>query len=164
MRIAHREIALVPQRVVLQPVLLQVLVNGTVVPVDDRQHLEHAALNGQHRQRGTAAGLLPAQACKPRLRLQLFEGAVHRLDLVDLIVLLNAFHALLPQLAVACFLPRRTLLRTVDLQVQLKLVCQLINELVGLREQVASIGQDHRNIRADLIHQMQADRRLDTKA
>ena len=149
---------------ILQPVFLQVLVHGAVIPVDDRQHFEHAALDRQHRQGCTAAGLLAAQTRKPGLSLQLFQRAVHRLDFVDLIVFLNALNALLPQLAVARLLPGRAFSGAVDLQVQPELVRQLVNKLVGFREQVAGIGEDHRNVRADLIHQMQADRRLNTKA
>ena len=45
---------------VFQPVFLQVLVHRTVIPVDDRQHFEHAALNTQHRQRRAATRLLAA--------------------------------------------------------------------------------------------------------
>ncbi len=35
-RIAHRQIALSPQRMVFQTVLLQILVNRAVIPVDNR--------------------------------------------------------------------------------------------------------------------------------
>ncbi len=107
---------------VFQAVLLQILVNGTVVPVDDRQHFKHAALDSQHWQMRPAARLLAAQTGKPGLRIEFFKRAVHRLDFVDLIVFLNAFNALLPQFAVARFLPGRALLRPVDLQIKLELV------------------------------------------
>ncbi len=97
----HRQVALLPQRVIAQPVLGQILVNLAVVPVDDRQDLEHPALHRQHRQIGAAAGLLAPQAGEPALCPQRLQRAVHRLNLVDLIVLFNPFHALFPQLAVA---------------------------------------------------------------
>ncbi len=103
--IAYRQVALLPQRVIAQPMFGQVLVNLAVVPVDDRQDLEHPALHRQHRQIGAAAGLLAPQAGEPALRPQRLQRAVHRLDLVDLVVLLNPFHALLPQFAVARLLP-----------------------------------------------------------
>lgn len=35
-RIAYRQIALLPQRMVFQTVLLQILVNRAVIPVDNR--------------------------------------------------------------------------------------------------------------------------------
>ncbi len=164
MGVAYRQVALIPQRMVLQPVLLQILVHRAVIPVDDRQHFEHAALHRQHRQRCPAPGLLAAQAREPGLSVQLFQRPVHRLDLVDLIVFLNALNALFPQLAVARLLPGRAFRRAVNFEVQLELVRQLVNKLVGLREQIAGIGEDHRNVRADPIHQVQADRRLDAKA
>ncbi len=50
------------------------------------------------------------------------------------------------------------------LQVQLEFIRQLINKLVGFREQVTGIGKDHRNVRADLVHQVQTHRRLNAKA
>ncbi|MNE29253.1 hypothetical protein D3C80_1227280 [compost metagenome] len=97
--------------------LLQILINRTIIPVDNRQHFEHAALNAQHRQAGATAGLLATQTRKPRFHIQLFKRPVHRLDFVDVIVFLNALNALLPQFAVARFLPRRTLFCAINLQV-----------------------------------------------
>ncbi|VGQ01370.1 hypothetical protein SB00610_04953 [Klebsiella quasipneumoniae subsp. similipneumoniae] len=144
--------------------LLQVLIHCPVIPVDNRQHLEHPALDRQHRKRSPTARLLAAQTGKPRLRVELFQRPVHRFNLVDLIVFLNALNALLPQLAVARLLPGRAFSRAVDLQVQLEFVRPLINKLVGFREQVTGIGKDHRNVRADLVHQVQTHCRLNAKA
>lgn len=47
--ISYRQIALIPKRMIFQAVLLQILVNRAVIPVDDRQHLKHATLDRQHR-------------------------------------------------------------------------------------------------------------------
>ena len=111
-----------------------------------------------------AAGLLAAQASKPGAGVELLQRPVHRLDFVDFIVLLNAFNALLPQFAITRFLPGGAFRRPVDFKVQVELLGQFINKLIGFREQIAGIGQDHRNVRAQLVHQMQADCRLNTKA
>ncbi|MPN14201.1 hypothetical protein SDC9_161527 [bioreactor metagenome] len=68
------------------------------------------------------ARLLTAQTGKPGLRVQLQQCPVHRFDFVDVIVFFNALNALLPQFAIARFLPGRTFLRPVDLQIKLELV------------------------------------------
>ena len=54
-RISDRQIAFLPQRMVFQVVGLQILMNLTVVPVNNRQHFKHAALHAQYRQCGAAA-------------------------------------------------------------------------------------------------------------
>ncbi|SRN34127.1 Uncharacterised protein [Shigella flexneri] len=62
------------------------------------------------------------QASKPRLRIQFFQRPVHRFDFVDVIVLFNAFNALFPQFAVACFLPGGAFGSAVHFQVELEFV------------------------------------------
>ncbi|MNV90495.1 hypothetical protein D3C71_1848900 [compost metagenome] len=111
-------------------------------------------MHRQYRQIGAAAGLFAAQAGEPGLPAQSFQCAVHRLNLVDQVIFFDTFNALLPQFTVAGLLPGGRLLGTKHLQVQLQFVDQLIDKLIGFREQVAGIGEDHRNVRADLIHQM----------
>ncbi len=115
--IAHREITLLPQRVVGEVELLEVVEDILVAPVDHRQELETAALDAQHRQLATAAGLLPAQAGEPGLGPQLTQGAVHRLHLVELVVAGDPLHPLLPQKAKSSLLPGRAELGPIDLEI-----------------------------------------------
>ena len=61
----HGQVAPDPTADGISARVLQVLVHRTVIPVDDRQHFKHAALHRQHRQRGSAAGLLAAKTGKP---------------------------------------------------------------------------------------------------
>ena len=69
-----------------------------------------------------AAGLFAAKTGKPGLPIQLFQRTIHRLNFVDVIVFLNAFNALLPQLAVARLLPGGAFFRAEDLQVEFEFV------------------------------------------
>ncbi|MNE93602.1 hypothetical protein D3C80_1914690 [compost metagenome] len=106
---------------IAQAVVLQIAEDLTVVPVDDRQDFKHTTLHRQHRQMRTAAGLLATQTGEPGLHAERLNRTIHRFDFVDVIVLLDAFDALLPQFAVARFLPRRRMLRAEHLQIQVKL-------------------------------------------
>ena len=54
-RVTDGKIALIPQRVIAQAVILQITEDLTVIPVDDRQELAYPTLHRQHRQMGTAA-------------------------------------------------------------------------------------------------------------
>ncbi|MNG12519.1 hypothetical protein D3C84_961350 [compost metagenome] len=107
MHVADREVALIPQRVIGQVKLLEVVEDVLVAPVDDRQELEAAAGDGQHRQLATAARLLPAQAGEPGLGAELPQGPVHGLHLVELVVAGDPLDPLLPQQAEAGLLPGR---------------------------------------------------------
>ncbi len=148
---------------VFKIVLLQIVMNLTVVPVDNRQHLEHAALHAEHRQIRTTAGLIAPQPGEPGLRAQRLQRAVHRLNLVHLVILFNAFHALLPQLAVARFLPGCRGFGAEHLQIQAQLIRQLIDKTVGFRKEIAGIGKDNRNIGHLPRDQMQRHRRLNAE-
>lgn len=117
MGVADREVALLPEWVVGQVVLLEVVEDVFVAPVDDRQELEAAALDAEHRQLATAAGLLPAQAGEPGLGPQLTQGAVHRLHLVELVVAGDPLNPLLPQETKSRLLPGRAELGPIDLEI-----------------------------------------------
>ncbi len=162
--IAHREITLLPQRVVGELELLEVVEDILVAPVDHRQELEAAALDAQHRQLATAAGLLPAQAGEPGLGAELTQGAVHRLHLVELVVAGDPLHPLLPQNAKSRLLPGWAELGPVDLQVEGETLGQLVDKAVGLGEEITGIGQHYRHVGPFATYQMEHQRRLNTEA
>ncbi len=162
--VAHREVTLLPQGVVGEVELFEVVVHILVAPVDHRQKLEAAALDGQYRQLATAARLLAAQPREPGAGTQLLQGALHGFDLVELVVAGDPFHSLLPQLAITRLLPGGGEYRPVGLQVEPKTLGQLVDKAVSLGEEITGIGQHHRNVGPLAAHQMQHQRRLNAKA
>ena len=164
MHIADRDIALLPQRVIGQIEFLQVVVNVLVAPVDDRQKLEQAVLQPQHLELAAGVGLTAAQAGKPGPRLQVTQGTLHRLHLVELVVAADTLYSLLPQLAVTGLLPGRRAGGLIDLEVEPQPLGQLVDETIGFRKQIAGIGKNHRYVGLLLGHQMEHDRRLNTEA
>src|SRR5690606_33511227 len=130
--VADGDVALVPQRVVGKVVLLQVLPHVAVVPVGDRADLQAVAAPLQDR--GVRAGgrLAAAQAGEPGAGTQFLQCAPHRLDLAQLVVVVQALHALLPQAPVTRFHPCAADQRAVDLEVELQALAQLVGEAVGL--------------------------------
>jgi hypothetical protein len=122
--------------VVFQAVLLQILINRPVIPVDNRQQLKDAALDSQHRASSPAAGRiyrcwLSSAASLSCCRLS--TGITGRF-ISDFIVLLNAFNALLPQFAVTRFLPGGAFRRPVDFNsssfgIQAAVSLHLVNQL-----------------------------------
>src|SRR5690606_30012016 len=99
--VADGEIALLPQRVIRQPVLLQVEVHVAIAPVRDRVHLPAAAGPVEERDRRPARALLAPKAREPGVDAELAQRAPHRLDLRLLVVRVQALEALIPALPVA---------------------------------------------------------------
>src|SRR5690606_41407674 len=107
-------------------------------------HLPPAAGPIEKGDRRAGCALLTPQAREPRVRAELAQSAPHRLDLVLLVVRVEAFEPLVPSLTVTRFLPCRRELGAVDLEVQLQLLRQLVDEAVSLGEEVAGIDQEDR--------------------
>ena len=105
-----------------------------------------------------------AQAREPGLGAELAHGALHRLLLVDPVVLLDPVQALVPELAEPRLLPGRRGIGAEDLQIEVELLGQLVDEMIGLGEEVARIDQDHRDPRQHAVDEVQHDRRLRSEA
>src|SRR5262249_14576111 len=99
--VADRRVALLTERVVGEVVTREVVVDVLVVPVDDRVDLEIAVLEAEHAELAPRRRLRAPQPDDPAVRVELGERSLHRLDLVHLVVALDALEALLPQLAEA---------------------------------------------------------------
>src|SRR5690606_18566689 len=124
--VADRQISPLPQRVIRQLMLLQIEVHVPVAPVGDRMHLPAAAGPVEKRNRSARRALLAPEAGEPRARAELAQRAAHRLDLVLLVVGVQALEPLVPPLPVARLLPRRRELCPVDAQVQAQPLRQLV--------------------------------------
>lgn len=156
--------SLVPTVVVRQLVRLQVLPHVAIGPVGDgADFVALTALLHDWRLRA-AAGLAAAQAGEPGAHVEFVQGAAHRFDLAQVVVLIDADHALFPQAAVARFHPGAADQRAIYLEIELEPFGQGIGEAVGFREQVAGVDQDHRDVRALLAEQMQRHCRLRAEA
>ncbi len=145
-------------------VLLQVLVNHAVGPVDDRLDLRDALLQLEHADFLARLRLLAAQAGDPALDVQFADRPLHRLDLVDLVVAFDAFDAMLPHLAMPGLEPRSADLSAVDLEVQLEPLGQLIGEAIGLGKEIAGIDHDHGDVGPLLRHHVKQNGGLHPKA
>src|SRR5690606_10818955 len=104
--VADGDIALLPQRVVGQVMLLEIAPHVAVVPVGDRVDLPASVAPLQDRCAAAAARLHAAQAGEPGAGLQLGKRALPRFDLAQVVVLLDADQPLLPKPAMARFHPR----------------------------------------------------------
>ena len=162
--IAHRDIALLDQRVFRQVMQQHVGAHIDVGPVGDGVELEASVLHLQHLDAAAAAGLATPQAGVPAAHLQFAQRPLHRLDLAQLVVAAQAVAAGFPQAAEARLHPGDADAGTVHPQVQPEQLDQLVGIAVGLREQVAGIDQEYRDVRTRLRQQMQGDRRLHAEA
>src|SRR5882672_5986131 len=158
--VADREIALLPERVIGQRVLGEIAVYAAILPIRDRVDLPAAAGPLEIRDLRAALGLVAAQAREPGVDAELAQRAAHRLHFVLLVVGVEAVEALIPTLAVARFLPSRRDLGAIDLEVDLEPCDEVVDEPIGLREQVARVDEQYWNLRVDLRDQMQRYGRL----
>src|SRR5690606_3158389 len=94
---------------------------------------------------GSMVGLYPAQPSQPRLRLQLFERAPHRLYFGELLVTSQRIFVSLPERTVQRFEPCRRPFGGVDTNVQVQAPAQLFGEAIGFWEQVPGVDEDHAN-------------------
>src|SRR6187549_1392755 len=134
MPVADGDVTLVPQRVIRQRVRLEIQVHVAVGPVEDRMHLEAAVAHFERIQRRAARGLAAAQAREPGGGAERREAAAHGLDLAQLEILVEAFTALGPELAVLRLEILDGLRTREGLDVELELLLELLDELVGLGE------------------------------
>ena len=116
--VADRYIALLPERVIRQVVLAQIAADIAVTPVGNRMHFPAAVFELGNRRVLSDFCLLPAQARKPSASAQLTQGPLHRLDFAQLVVALDASHALLPEPTIASFHPGPADRRAIHTQVQ----------------------------------------------
>ncbi len=140
---------------------LEVVVHVAIGPVEDRVDLVAVRADALHRlDRRASPRLLPPQSGKPGPDAEFGECALHRLDLVDLVVALDAGRAVLPQLAVPRLEPGRRRGRAIDPQVEVEPLCERIDEAVGLGKEIAGVDQDDRDARQHPCHEVQRHRGL----
>src|SRR4249919_465352 len=118
MHVADRDIAFVPQRVIWEVVPLQVVPYIAVAPVRQRMQLPASVVQLQERRVRAAARLRATDAGDPRPRPQLAQRALHRFDLAQAVVAIQALQALFPQPAEARLHPCDADLRPIDLEVE----------------------------------------------
>src|SRR6185436_3637609 len=116
-------------------------------PVEDGMHLETAVAHLERIELRAALGLAAAQPRKPGAGAQGLECTGHRFDLAQLEILVESFAALLPELAVLPLEVGHRLRAGETLDVERELLRELFDELVGLREQIAGVDEDHRDTR-----------------
>ena len=97
-------------------------------------HLEAAIAHFERIQRGAARGLAAAQAGEPGGGAERGQAAAHGLDLAQLEILIEALAALFPELAVLGFEIVDGLRAREGLDVEVELLLELLDELVGLGE------------------------------
>ena len=164
MRVADTHIALFPERMVRQIVLVQIFADLAVGPFDDRVQFEHAVLALEHRQIFASRRMFAAQTGDPQIGTEFAQRAIHRLDLVDAPVFLESLDTLLPKFAIDGLLPRRRDQRRVDFEIESEFFRQLIGKAVGLGKKITRVDEDHRDLRIEARDQMQHDRSLHSEA
>src|ERR1700723_1948882 len=112
----------------------------------------------------TRLGLRTAQSGKPSPRVQLMQRTVQRFLLVDAVVALDTRKSLVPQFSESGLLPGGGRLGTKHFEIEFQLIGQLIDEAVGLREEIPGVEQHDRHARHDRVHEMQHDSRLGAEA
>src|SRR5690606_24839790 len=120
MDIAERAIAANAERMIREIVGAHVAVHVLLGKPEDRIHLVHVALALHRAEAGAERRLSSSQAGDPRRRLELLERALHRLDLVQVVIKVERALVAFPELAVERFLARRRDARRVHAHVELE--------------------------------------------
>ena len=147
-----------------QVVLQHVGAHVHFAPVGDRVQLPAAVAQLQEVDAGAAGRLPAAQPGEPAAHAEFAQRALHRLDLAQPVVVLQPGESLFPQLAVARLHPRAADLPAVDMQVQAQPFGQRVGVLVGFREHVTGVDEQHRQARHRAGEQVQRHRRLHAEA
>ena len=162
--IADGDVTLFPQGMVGEVKLGEVLVDHPIIPVDNGVNLDHAVLHLKDAEFRAGLGLLAAQPGDPGAGAEFADGALHGFDFVELVILLNAFDAMFPLLAIPGFLPGGAEGGAVDLEVQFEPLGQFVGKAVSFGKEMTGIDQHNGDVWPDLGCQMKGDGRLRTEA
>ena len=162
--VADGNVALIPERMVGQVVLLQVVIDLPIAPVEDGIDLPNLVLLFEEGPFLPRTGLLPTQTGEPCGGPELGDRTVHRLDFIHLVVALQTVQSLFPEPPMEGFQMGRREVGTIDFEIDLEPISEGLGEAVGLGEEVAGIDEDNGNIGCCRGDQMEHDGALHPEA